>query len=110
MKIPKRIRIGGQVLEVTQPKVIEDGKLGKCCLGNGYIKIAETFDGLDQSESSKMNTYWHEVVHAILDTMGHSDLSRDEMFVCSFAGFLTECVYSMEDPINNEKDNETEVG
>ena len=46
MKIPRKIRIGGQVLEVTQPKVIDDGKLGKCCLGNGYIKIAETFDGL----------------------------------------------------------------
>ena len=102
MKIPKKIRIGGQVLEIAQPKTIDDGKLGKCCIGNGYIKIAETFDGLEQSESSKMNTYWHEVVHAILDTMGREDLSRDETFVSCFAGFMTECIYSMEEDIKEQ--------
>ena len=96
MKIPRRVRIGGQVLEVSQPKDL-DGKLGKCCLGNGFIKIAETFDGMEQSETSKLNTFQHEVIHGILDTMGRSDLSGDETFVSSFAGFLTECVYSMEE-------------
>lgn len=75
----------------------EDAKLGRCSIANGYIKIAETFDGLEQSESSKENTYWHEVVHAILDTMGYGELSNDEKFVCCFAGFLTECYRSMEE-------------
>ena len=103
MKIPKKIRIGGQVLEVTEPEKFEDSKLGRCCLANGYIKIAKTFDGLQQSESSKLNTYWHEVLHAILDTMGRSDLSNDEVFVCSFAGFLTECYTSMEEDWKNDQ-------
>lgn len=97
MKIPNKIRVGGQELEVIHPQMLEDGNLGKCCLGNGYIKIAETFDGMKQSETSKLNTFWHEVVHAILDTMGEVELSRNEKFVCTFAGFLTECVHSMEE-------------
>lgn len=96
MKIPQKIRIGGQILEV---KILPnlDGDLGKCCLANGVIKIAQTFDGLEQSESSKLNTFWHEVVHAILDTMGENELSRNEKFVCSFASFLTDCICTIEE-------------
>ena len=97
MRIPKKIRVGGQEIEVTQPMCIEGGKLGECRLGDGYIKIAEQFNGVSQPESSKVNTYWHEVTHCILDTMGRGDLSQDETFVSSFAGFLTECYHSMEE-------------
>lgn len=96
MELPKRIQIGGQTIEVTQPKDIEGGKLGKVCLGNGLMKIAQTFDGMEQSETSKRNTFWHEVVHGILDTMGRSDLSGDEPFVCCFSSFLTECINSFD--------------
>lgn len=104
MKIPKKISIGGQEIEIKFFPNLE-GTLGKCCLANGLIRIAETFDGLAQSPTSIENTYWHEVIHAILDTMGETELSGNEKFVCTFAGFLTECIHSME---NNEKctDNE----
>lgn len=97
MKIPSKIRVGGQVLEVTIPKALDNGNLGKCCVGHGYIKIADSYDGEKQSESSKRNTFWHEVTHAILDTMGEQELSRNERFVCTFAGFLNEVVTSMEE-------------
>ena len=103
MKIPSKIRIGGQTIEVSQVEKFEDSKLGRCCIANGFIKIANTFDGMEQSESSKENTYWHEVVHAILDTMGRSDLSGDEVFVCTFSGFLTECYHSMEENWKSEE-------
>ena len=89
MEIPKKIQIGGQILETQMCEEL-GGKLGKCCLFNGYIKIATNIDNTKQSESSILNTYIHEVVHAILDTMGREDLSRDEVFVSSFAGFATE--------------------
>ena len=96
MNIPCRLRIGGQLLEVELPENIEGDKLGKCCLSAGIIKIAQTFSGLKQSESSQMNTFFHEVVHAILDTMGRSDLSSDEVFVNTFASFMTEAYFSAE--------------
>ena len=96
MKIPCRLRVGGQLLEVEFSQNIEGSKLGKCCLSAGMIKIAQTFNGIKQSESSKMNTFFHEVVHAICDTMGRADLSGDEVFVNTFASFMTEAYFSAE--------------
>ena len=105
MKLPRRIRIGGQELDIVYQHDLE-GNLGKCCLANGVIKIAMTFNGMEQSPSSMSNTFWHEVTHAILDTMGENDLSSNEKFVCGFAGFLTECVYSMGESYLEESLNE----
>lgn len=94
MELPKEIQIGGQVL-TTQICEELGGKLGKCCCYNGYIKIATNVDGSTQTESSILNTYIHECVHAILDTMGRSDLSNDEIFVSTFVGFATEGIVSV---------------
>ena len=97
MKIPRKIRIGGQELTVECPEKLDSSKLGTCCLYAGYIKIARNCDGNPQTESSQMNTFLHETVHGILDTMGRGDLSGDEVFVNSFAGFLTEMMRSWEE-------------
>ena len=45
-----------------------------------------------QSQSSKENTFYHELVHSILRTMGETELNDNERFVCCFAGFLTEAM------------------
>ena len=95
MKFPKKITIGGQDIEVREVEQI-DSKLGRTSLAGGYIEIANSFSGKQQSQTSKENTYWHEVIHCILDTMGENELSLNEKFVSSFAGFLTECYRSME--------------
>ena len=99
MRFPKQLRIGGQLLRVERVISLEGSKLGTCCLGSGEIKIAETFDGRKQSESCQINTLLHEMTHAILDTMGRVDLSADEVFVSSFAGFLTEAVVSISEHV-----------
>lgn len=100
MELPKKIQIGGQVLTTEMCDEL-GGKLGKCCAYNGYIRIATNIDGCIQTESSKFNTYVHECVHIILDTMGRGDLSQDEVFVSSFAGFATEGLVSI---LNQLKD------
>ncbi len=46
----------------------------------------------EQSEGSKINTFYHELTHSILDTMGEEELSKNERFVCSFAGFLADAM------------------
>ena len=95
MKIPERFYIGGQLVDVENVNNLQ-GKLGECSIAEGYIKIADTFDGHIQTKSSKDNTFVHELVHAVLDTMGQSDLSADEIFVNSFSGFLTEALRTAE--------------
>ncbi len=101
MELPKQIQIGGQVL-TTQIHEELGGKLGKCCCYNGYIKIASNVDGCIQTESSMLNTYIHEITHVILDTMGREDLSQDETFVSTFAGFATEGIVSILKQLNDK--------
>ena len=94
MKIPDYFRVGGQLMKVEFPQKIEDDKLGNCCVAEGIIKIAKTFSGKEQSESSQQNSFFHELTHCILDTMGRGDLSGDELFVNTFASFLNEAYFS----------------
>lgn len=93
--LPKRIQVGGQDIEVKLVETIEGGSLGECMTSSGYIKIANNGKGYTQSETSKLNTFVHECVHAILDTMGESEMSGNERFVNSFAGYATEILRSI---------------
>ena len=71
---------------------LADSKLGEICLASGELEIAENFYEYKQSESSKVNTFIHEVVHGVLDTMGENKLSSDEKFVTTFASLLVDVV------------------
>lgn len=92
-KIPSKYQVGGQEMEVRLVERCDDNAIGSCILADGYIEIAERHskDGR-QSQSSKENTFYHELVHSILRTMGETELNDNERFVCCFAGFLTEAM------------------
>lgn len=92
-KIPSKYKVGGQDIEVRMVERCEDNTIGECALASGYIEIAEKHskDGL-QSASSKINTFYHELTHSILRTMGETELNDNEKFVCCFSSFLTEAM------------------
>ena len=92
MVIPKKIRIGGQDISVVNKERLDNDILGEICLAEGVLQIADTFRNIKQSESSKTNTFIHEIVHGILDTMGESKLSKSERFVCTFASLLVDTI------------------
>ena len=54
------------------------------------MRISDNFNNRQQCESSKIATFFHEVVHGILDTMGESELSGNEKFVCAFSSLLID--------------------
>lgn len=92
-RIPKKISIGGQEISIDIVDKISGNCLGRCCLGGGFIQISNVFhEDIKQSDSSKRNTFFHEVVHAILGTMGEEKLDANEKFVSSFSSFLTEAM------------------
>ena len=97
-KIPKEITIGGQIIKIEIVDSINSysNSLGEACLGAGFIRIANSFrnNAYKQSDGSKLNTFYHELTHVILDNMGKDELSANEEFVSSFAGFLTEALTS----------------
>lgn len=93
-RIPKSFTVGGQDIEVAIVESIPCDKLGECTLWNGNMSIAKTYKGYPQTQSSKNNTFFHELTHLILDTMGEYELSQNEKFVSTFSGFLTEAIRS----------------
>ena len=90
MIIPDKIRIGGQEIRVVKEERLDDNKLGTICVAEGVLRIANNFSNLQQCESSKINTFVHEIVHGILDTMGESELSGNEKFVSTFSSLLID--------------------
>ena len=93
MIIPNKIRIGGQDISVVIKERLDDNKLGTICVAEGVLNIAENFfSNSKQCESSKINTFIHEVVHGVLDTMGESELSSNEKFVSTFSSLLVDTI------------------
>ena len=112
MVIPKKIRIGGQDISVVNKERLDNDILGEICLAEGVLQIADTFRNIKQSESSKINTFIHELVHGILDTMGEFELSGNEKFVSTFSSLLvnpieeiikanTNTIVSINTPLSN---------
>lgn len=92
MKIPSKIRIGGQDVDVCIVERIDGEKLGQMCIAEGKMLIADNFSTKKQSETSKVNTFIHEVVHGVLDIMGETELSGNEKFVSTFSSFMVDVV------------------
>ena len=92
MIIPDRIRIGGQEISVVYEERLDGNELGGICVAEGVLRIADNFSNRQQCESSKTNTFIHEIVHGILDTMGESELSGNEKFVCTFSSLLIDTI------------------
>ena len=92
MIIPNKIRIGGQDISVVNNERLDDNKLGTICIAEGVLRIADNFSNIKQCESSKFNTFIHEVVHGVLDTMGESELSSNEKFVSTFSSLLVDTI------------------
>lgn len=92
-KIPSKITLGGQEVEVRNVERCNGNAVGECHICGGFVEIADNFNKADvQSESSKVNTFYHELTHCILITMGESELNDNEKFVCCFASFLTDAM------------------
>lgn len=99
MIIPNKIRIGGQDIRVETLDRLDNNNLGNICVAEGVLKIANNFDNRKQCEASKINTFIHEVVHGVLDTMG--ELSKNEKFVCTFSSLLVDTIEEIV-KVNNE--------
>lgn len=92
-KIPKSYKVGGQLIEVRRVERCDNNTVGMSLLGAGYIELADKCNRCDSiPERMKVNTFYHELTHSILDTMGESELSGNEKFVSCFSSFLTEAM------------------
>lgn len=96
-KIPKSFSLGGVNHAVEIQQVVGSSQdFGLYDPIGRIIKIAETSGLRDIPASLQRQTFLHELVHAILNTMRKDDLYDDESFVNTFAAFLNEAINTME--------------
>lgn len=77
--IPRSFTLGGVTWNVSQLPLC--GTLGQCHMPNATIQLEKALQ-----KEVKEQTFCHELVHAIMFTMGMRD--HDERFVDGFAVFL----------------------
>ena len=94
MNIPTKIMVGSKAYSVEVVEAMLDkAEMGNINLRQKRIRIGETSNvtGAPYTEKQKAETFWHEVVHAILHDM-KSPLYRNEKFVDGFSSRLTKVV------------------
>ncbi|MBO7617338.1 MAG: hypothetical protein J6T22_09490 [Bacteroidales bacterium] len=103
-KIPDRYQVGGTEIEVRRVERCDDNAIGQAFTAAGFIEIANKYGrNMQQSESSKVNSFYHELTHTILGMMGH-ELNDDEKFVNTFSSFLTEAMRDAVFYVGEEKE------
>lgn len=103
--IPFSVQVGGQRIGIHHVERCSDNSFATSSLAATEIQIAKyCCNNTKQSQQSKINSYYHELIHLILNNMGRADLSNDEPFVCTFAGFLTEAMVTAEFKDENNTD------
>lgn len=86
--LPKKIKIGDKWFAVEPKEHVSDGAMGRIRYSEKRIEVSTSFP-----PAEVRNTFWHEVVHGILNDMG-SSLCDNERFVTSFANKLSDAIDS----------------
>lgn len=92
MKIPKSFKLFGTTIKVEwdNMRLNDKGKYGESAYSLAKISLADTIGLEPLSEDVILDTFYHEKVHMILNSMNKDDLSSDEEFVDVFAKLLRQ--------------------
>lgn len=91
--IPKSFEIGSfkYRVEVKKKVVLEKEEVaGTSDFFKNEIEIAKTIDKMKCSSDFQRQTFYHELVHTILDALGEDELCADERFVQRFSLLLDQ--------------------
>lgn len=95
MKLPRKVRVGDKWYSVEVVEAMrEKGHMGMVYYPEKKIRIGLTSNktGNPYKAEQVNDTFWHEMVHAILEDMGRHSLNRNEVFVTGFANRLTRAI------------------
>lgn len=91
-KIPKSFMLFGATIKIIfDSKTCDDrSQYGHASYGESEIVLTKTDHTIKLSEDKILDTFYHEKIHMILDTMNERELSRNEKFVDIFAKLLRQ--------------------
>lgn len=92
MRIPKSFKLFATPIEVVfdNNRMQDMGCYGLAEYSFSKITLADMYELKPLSDGKIMDTFYHEKVHMILDTMNERDLSQNEKFVDTFAKLLRQ--------------------
>ena len=90
MTVPQRFQLLGRDIRVIfDPRTEDQFVDGEVLDGETDLRHDTiTIHVATGNANAVGHTFYHELVHAILDLMGREDLSADEAFVVMFGGLL----------------------
>lgn len=97
--IPDKFCIGGVEINLKHVEnEMNTGNFGGTYPFQAEVKIQKSSYNNPIAESQRCQTFWHEVVHLILDAMGEKQENREEneRFTTCFSNFLNEVMQSCE--------------
>lgn len=96
--MPETFDIGGVTWSILKDnKSLDEGqKYGDCTFNTSTIRYQDISDVKDMRKyDAIMTTIWHEITHAILDSLGENDLSRNESFIKKFSTLLYQVIKTL---------------
>ena len=99
MMIPYSFKLGDKNWSVHRVYAVEGkNKVGKVFYDLHAIQIATHRKQQPRSDEAKAETFWHEVVHAVLHDMGDAK-HGDERWVTDFSKRLNQVVHTARLPL-----------
>jgi hypothetical protein len=92
MKIPKSFKLFATTINIVveNQRCNDMGVYGAADYGSAEIILSTHEEGVELADDRKLDTFYHEKVHIILDSMNKPELSKDEQFVDVFAKLLRQ--------------------
>lgn len=96
LALPKKIKVGSNWYSVDVAETMRERLyMGEVHYGKRTITLArKSYHGIPLKLSALHETFWHELTHAILESMNRPDLDNDENFVEEFASRLAKAIAS----------------
>jgi hypothetical protein len=95
--LPRQIRVGKKLYTIDMIEtMLRSGDMARVHYDKQKIEIGKrsTVTGKRFSRDQIHDSFWHELVHAILYDMEEHTLNKNEEFVTSFANRLSEAITS----------------
>lgn len=96
LTLPKKLKVGDNWYSVEIAEAMRERMyMGEVHYAKRTITLArKSYRGIPLKLSALQETFWHELTHAILESMGRHDLDADEHFVEDFSNRLAKAIAS----------------
>jgi hypothetical protein len=97
LELPRKIRVGRKMYTIDiLETMLQNGDMARVYYERNRIELGtkSSVTGRKYSRKEMNDSFWHELVHAILYDMDEHRLNQNEKFVTEFAHRLSEAIDS----------------